>query len=235
MSVAVHEGGRDRVLELGAVAALCVVASTRSSASDLVAVMAVAAVTPALIRIDLVSRRLPNPLVGLAAAGLAVSTAMQAVEEGVGSALEPWAWAAGWSLATFVMAIAGALGMGDVKLGAVLVAALTGVTGGAGAGAGAGAEAGVNGGGESAAAVESVVLFLSIAGLLGLAAVANRTLLSRERRRSRAIGSDAGAGPAAPFQASIVASPNLTPRAGIPFGPCLLVAFWTTIVVLGEG
>nr|BFF14801.1 hypothetical protein GCM10025699_61040 [Microbacterium flavescens] len=79
------------------------------------------------------------------------------------------------------------------------------------------------------------MLFLSIAGLLGLAAVAGRTLLSRARRRSRAIDSDAGAGPAAPFQASIVAPPSLTPRAGIPFGPCLLVAFWTTLLLLGEG
>lgn len=87
----------------------------------LVAVTACGAAAPALTRIDLDVRRLPNPItLPLIVLGLAAA-AWQAV-------FGDWLWpliAAGIAVLLFVMSLAGGMGMGDVKLTAALVLAVS--------------------------------------------------------------------------------------------------------------
>ena len=86
-------------------------------------VLALAVVTPPLVLVDLRERRLPNPLVGTAGLGLATSCAAALVSGGPGAG--PSVARAGTAVVAcggvlLVVAVVGGLGMGDVKLGAVL-------------------------------------------------------------------------------------------------------------------
>ncbi|MET1051551.1 MAG: A24 family peptidase [Mycetocola sp.] len=106
--------------DLPAVIALAVVGVVAVGASPLVAgPLALAVVTPALIRIDVAERRLPNRLVlpcyPVALAGIAV--------DGILTATPPvtaLVSCGAWLLFFLVMNLAGGMGMGDVKLAGVL-------------------------------------------------------------------------------------------------------------------
>lgn len=112
----------DRVLELGAVVLLGGLAVTVApDVGAQISFLAVAAVTPALVRHDLAVRRLPNPLVGLLATAFVVGSTLRGVDSGLLSASIPFGWAALWFAVAFALAVGGAFGMGDVKLGAALV------------------------------------------------------------------------------------------------------------------
>lgn len=81
-----------------------------------------ALVTPALVGHDLVERRLPNRLVAGAAAGVLVAWAA-ALASGRGAAVLDSVVAAALAAALLgALALSGGLGMGDAKLGVVLVA-----------------------------------------------------------------------------------------------------------------
>ena len=117
-----HAPSADRVLELGAIVLLGGLAVTVApDAGAQVSFLAVAAVTPALVRHDLAVRRLPNPLVGLLAAAFVVGGVIRLIDSGLLSASIPFGWAALWFAVAFALAVGGAFGMGDVKLGATLV------------------------------------------------------------------------------------------------------------------
>ena len=87
--------------------------------SALVAAAALAVVTPALIRADLREHRLPNRLVGIAAAGLGAALLAESLLTGRIPTAALLA-AVGAGLFYLVLSIAGGMGMGDVKLSAVL-------------------------------------------------------------------------------------------------------------------
>ena len=191
--------GGDQVIELGVVVILGMTAVMAVGADPrAVAYLAVAAVTPALIRHDLVSRRLPNVLVGLAAGGLVTTSVVVATEQGPVAAAMPWAWAGLWFVVGFALAVGGLLGMGDVKLGAVLV--------------GTAAPSG-------AVAVGTLVAAAGVVGLV--AAVGSRAYEALDRRQDRRLASQS-----APSE---VPDPHRGGR-GVPFGPCLLLAFWSVTV-----
>jgi len=87
-------------------------------APALIPALAVAAVAPALTRVDLAEHRLPNRLVGPAlAAGLAGFGLSWLVS---GQTLVPLVSAAVYAGLLFVFALFGGMGMGDVKLAAAL-------------------------------------------------------------------------------------------------------------------
>ncbi|THG28427.1 prepilin peptidase [Naasia lichenicola] len=107
-------------LEVGSGMALAVVGLIAVGWSPaLVGVLYLAAVTPALVRIDLTVHRLPNVLVlpGYAAAG--VSVVLTWVADGGLPAAALIAGAA-WFGFLLLLNLAGGMGMGDVKLGGVL-------------------------------------------------------------------------------------------------------------------
>lgn len=85
----------------------------------LVATAALAVVTPTLIRADLREHRLPNKLVGIAAAGLGVALLGEWLLAG---SVPTGALLAGVAAGFFylMLSIAGGMGMGDVKLSAIL-------------------------------------------------------------------------------------------------------------------
>ncbi|MGC5077914.1 prepilin peptidase [Agrococcus sp. DT81.2] len=98
-----------------AAAAAALLAAAGADAVAVVPLAAAVAAAPALARIDTAQRRLPNPLtVPL----LVVGAAACAVRLAQGD-LAPLA-AVGSALVLLVMAVAGGMGMGDVKLGAAL-------------------------------------------------------------------------------------------------------------------
>lgn len=81
-----------------------------------IAVVVVAALAPALVRVDLTERRLPN----LLTVPLIVTGALAAVDTAVrGDWLAPIA-ALGMGVILLVLAVTGGMGMGDVKLGLAL-------------------------------------------------------------------------------------------------------------------
>jgi Flp pilus assembly protein protease CpaA len=236
----------DHVLELGVAAVLSALAASvlgtgtgtgTGAGSGAVAgegawglaVFAAAAVTPALIRHDLLTRRLPNALVGILAAALVASSVIRGVQQGPFAALAPWGWAALCFVAGFALAVGGMLGMGDVKLGAVLVGAIA-PWGGMAVGA-----------------------LVGGAGALGLATAAGMFVARRLRGRrelepgpvpvpvpvpvpersrdrdeghvSRRLVADS------PPRAAISSARAASHDPGVPFGPCLLVSFWSLVVI----
>jgi Flp pilus assembly protein protease CpaA len=234
----------DHVLELGIVAVLSALAASASASVSGtgtgtgavtgqgawgLAVFTAAAVTPALIRHDLLTRRLPNVLVGILAAALVASSVIRGVHQGPFAALAPWGWAALWFVAGVALAVGGMLGMGDVKLGAVLVGAIA-PWGGLAVGA-----------------------LVGGAGALGLATAAGMFVARRLRRRreiepvpvpvavpqpvpERSRDRDEGhvsrrLVPDSPPLAAISNARAASHDPGVPFGPCLLVSFWSLVVI----
>lgn len=86
-----------------------------------IAVGAIVLVGPSLARIDLTVRRLPNPLT---LPVLALSAVCALANVLAGNWLGP-AIAAGCAVLMAIMAFAGGMGMGDVKLGAAIVLAVS--------------------------------------------------------------------------------------------------------------
>lgn len=106
---------------LGPALAVVVTALLAAAGADAVAIVPLAAAVaaaPALARIDTAERRLPNaltvPLLGIGAAACVLRLAA--------GDLAPLA-ALGCALVLLAMAVAGGMGMGDVKLGAALALA----------------------------------------------------------------------------------------------------------------
>ncbi len=86
------------------------------------ALLAVAAATPSLVRVDLAEHRLPNGIVLAAAVPVLGAVALAAVEApalAAGAALG----GLGYGALLLALNLLGGMGMGDVKLGAVLGAA----------------------------------------------------------------------------------------------------------------
>ena len=159
-----------------------------AGAVTLVGCLGVAAVTPALVRIDIAERRLPNVLVGVAAGAWGVSTVLLVAGGGIATAATSLAVALVAAVLGLVAAIAGGLGMGDVKLGAVL--------------------SGLVATGSPAA----LLGLYALAGTFAVGVAGVRALGSRSRRAGT---------PPSPELASV--------SRGIPFGPCLLAAFWCVV------
>ena len=89
-------------------------------------VLVLALVTPSLVVVDLRQRRLPNPLVALAALGLLVSCLAvlgAGPPGGTGTVLRAVATATATGVVLVALAACGGLGTGDAKLGAVLAGA----------------------------------------------------------------------------------------------------------------
>ena len=149
-------------------------------------VLVLAVVTPPLVVTDLRERRLPNPLVAAAALGLVASCAAVLASGTDGAAASVGRAAAavlGGGGALLVLALAGGVGMGDVKLGGVL----------------AGAAALID-----PAGVPLAALVAGTAGGVGAVVVA------AGRRRD---GCDPGLLPERP--------------ASVPYGPALLLGWWS--------
>jgi Flp pilus assembly protein protease CpaA len=234
----------DHVLELGIVAVLSALpASASASVSGIgtdtvagegawgLAVFAAAAVTPALIRHDLLTRRLPNALVGILAAALVASSVIRGVQQGPFAALAPWGWAALCFVAGFALAVGGMLGMGDVKLGAVLVGAIA-PWGGMAVGAlvgGAGALGLVTAAGMFVAGRLRTPRELEPGPVPVLEPVPQPVPeASRDRdvgHVSRQLVADS------PPLAAISSARTASHDPGVPFGPCLLVSFWSLVVI----
>ena len=157
-------------------------------------VLVIAVVTPPLVVADLRERRLPNPLVAAAALGLGASCAAVLASGADGAAASVGRAALGvlgGGGALLVLALAGGIGMGDVKLGGVL----------------AGAAALVD-----PAGVPLAALVAGTAGGIGAVVVAVG------RRRG---GHD----------------PGLLPerRASVPYGPALLLGWWSVCLAETAG
>lgn len=153
----------------------------------------VASVTPALVRVDVAQRRLPNSLVGVTAIAWVASTALRAARGDVDGAATSLVGAAIVLALGVTAAVAGGLGMGDVKLGAVL----TGLT--------------------SPWGVPAAVGLWGLAGVLAVGLVGVRAVRARTRHRPGRRGR--------PDPVGISIVPAL-----VPFGPCLLAAFWAVVV-----
>jgi leader peptidase (prepilin peptidase)/N-methyltransferase len=163
-------------------------AGANAGAVTLVGFLGVAAVTPALVRIDIVERRLPNVLVGVAAGAWGVSTALRVAGGDPAQAVTSVALALAATVLGLLAALAGGLGMGDVKLGAVLTGLL------------------------STGDLTALLGFWGLAGTLAIGVAGARTFGTRPRR-SR----------------SHPAVVSAAPGRGVPFGPCLLAAFWCVV------
>lgn len=169
-------------------------AGANAGAVTLVGFLGVAAVTPALVRIDLAERRLPNVLVGVAAGAWGVSTALRVVGGDPAQAVTSLALALAAAVLGLLAALAGGLGMGDVKLGAVLTGLL------------------------STGDLTALLGFWGLAGTLAIGVAGVRTFGTRSRRsRSHPAADSARAG------------------LGVPFGPCLLAAFWCVVASRSAG
>jgi leader peptidase (prepilin peptidase)/N-methyltransferase len=163
-------------------------AGANAGAVTLVGLLGVAAVTPALVRIDIAERRLPNVLVGVAAGAWGVSTALRVAGGDPAQAVTSVALALAATVLGLLAALAGGLGMGDVKLGAVLTGLL------------------------STGDLTALLGFWGLAGTLAIGVAGARTFGTRPRRsRSRPVVVSAA------------------PGRGVPFGPCLLAAFWCVV------
>jgi leader peptidase (prepilin peptidase)/N-methyltransferase len=165
-----------------------------AGAVTLVGFLGVAAVTPALVRIDLAERRLPNVLVGVAAGAWGVSTALRVAGGDPAQAVTSLALALAAAVLGLLAAVAGGLGMGDVKLGAVLTGLL------------------------STGDLTALLNFWGLAGTLAIGLAGLRAFGTRSRRsRSHPVAD------------------SVRPGRGIPFGPCLLAAFWCVVVGRSAG
>jgi len=175
-------------------------AGADTGAVTLVGCLGVAVVTPALVRIDIAERRLPNVLVAVAAGAWGVSTALLAVGGEPAAAVTSLVSGVAVAVIGLVAALAGGLGMGDVKLGAVL-SGLVSPTG-----------------------PMALIVFWGLAGGLAVGVAGVRSFRSRR-------GSSPPPSPSHP--------PRSDPRPvvrDVPFGPCLLTAFWWVVVGrLAEG
>lgn len=198
-----HDQARDALVVLGLTAS-AVVASTvtadgvvplhvdgdliaHPTAATLGGCLGVAAVTPALVRIDVAQRRLPNVLVGVVAVAWVASIVLSLAQGDVVPAVRSLGFVVVTALAGVAMALAGGMGMGDVKLGAVLTG-LVSPWGG--------------------------IAALGLWGLAGASGVA-WALIRTVRFRLRCAQSRAES-------TSVVAD--------VPFGPCLLGAYWAVVV-----
>ncbi|MEO6116786.1 MAG: A24 family peptidase [Pseudolysinimonas sp.] len=85
----------------------------------LIAALAVAAVAPPLVRVDLAEHRLPNRLVVPALLAGVVGLGVSWLVSGV-PPLVPLLAGVGYAAVLFVLALFGGMGMGDVKLAAAL-------------------------------------------------------------------------------------------------------------------
>ena len=170
----------------------------RDAGPAAVGTLYVAAVTAALVQYDLRQRRLPDALVLPGAAFVALGALWSALSGSSGVAVVVTAALCGLGvlLAFLVLASGGGLGMGDVKLAALLAAALGALVAGRGPPEGEGVVSSA----VDVAAVGAVVAWVLASLLLG--GIAAGLVL-----RSRA-GTPGGTSPE------------------LPFGPVLLVTFW---------
>lgn len=157
------------------------------AAATLVGCLGVAAVTPALVRIDVGQRRLPNVLVGVVAVAWVASIVLSLAVGDVVLAVRSIGFVAVTALAGVAMAVAGGMGMGDVKLGALL----TGLV--------------------SPWGSIALLGLWGLAGASGVVSAVTRTVRIRLRRPQP------GAEPT-------------SVAAGVPFGPCLLGAYWAVVI-----
>lgn len=100
---------------LCAAAAAVLAGAGGASAWDLLAVAALGAVAPELIRVDLREHRLPNPLILIAATG-GLAAALGRLATGAPTVV-PLVAALTVGAGLLVLSLLGGLGMGDVKLG----------------------------------------------------------------------------------------------------------------------
>lgn len=106
---------------LAAGAAAWLAVAVGADVPSVIAITTCGAASPALSRIDLAVRRLPNPIT---LPLLVLGAAAAAWQVGLGNVLWPGV-ALGLGLLLFVMSFAGGMGMGDVKLAAALVLAVS--------------------------------------------------------------------------------------------------------------
>ncbi|KQR54214.1 hypothetical protein ASF88_05235 [Leifsonia sp. Leaf336] len=180
----------------------------RDAGPAAVGALYVAAVTAALVQYDLRQRRLPDALVlpGLAFAALGALWSALSASSGIAVVVTAALCGLGVLLAFLVLASGGGLGMGDVKLAALLAAALGALVAGRGPPTGEGAvDVAAVGAVVDVAAVGAVVAWVLASLVLG--GIAAGLVL---RSRAGILGGT---------------SPEL------PFGPVLLVTFWA--VALG--
>ncbi|ROS51501.1 prepilin peptidase [Frigoribacterium sp. PhB24] len=177
-------------------------AGANEGARTLVGCLGVAVVTPALVRIDITERRLPNVLVAVAAGAWGVSTALLVIGGDPEAAATSLATSLAVAVVGLVAALIGGLGMGDVKLGAVL----SGVV--------------------SPTGPMALLVFWGLAGTLAVGMAGVRSFHSRRELSPRP--SDprpSGPRPSGPRPSG----PRPSVR-DVPFGPCLLAAFWWVVV-----
>ena len=176
-------------------------AGAGTGAITLLGCLGVAVVTPALVRIDIAERRLPNVLVAVAAGAWGVSTALLAVGGDPAAAATSLLSGVSVAVVGLVAALAGGLGMGDVKLGAVL----SGVV--------------------SPIGPMALLVFWGLAGALAVGVAAARSI--RSRRGQSPPPSDPP--PSDPPPTGPPRSDRRPAVRDVPFGPCLLAAFWWVV------
>ncbi|WP_181028583.1 prepilin peptidase [Pseudoclavibacter sp. RFBA6] len=110
------------MLCVGALVGLAVAAAVAGQLRELPVMVAIAIVTPSLVVTDVREHRLPNPLVAFAALGLLLASCLDWLLTG---SLDLAAIIIGMLVgaALLLCSVLGGLGMGDVKLGAVLASA----------------------------------------------------------------------------------------------------------------
>lgn len=189
------------------------------------AALVLALVTPALIRIDLAEHRLPNRLVGVAAAGLVPALAWRWLLDG-SAPIAPLLFGVAAGFAYLLLAIGGGMGMGDAKLAAVL------------------------GGGAALASPLAAIAGIMLAFLLGGCAAAVVLVRRAIRRRGRLAPAPAAVAELVPALAPTpAATPAPAPVIGstaeaeaeaaaagthparIAFGPWMLLGHWTALVL----
>ncbi|NRD27082.1 prepilin peptidase [Frigoribacterium sp. VKM Ac-2836] len=171
-------------------------AGAGTGVTTLLGCLGVAVVTPALVRIDIAERRLPNVLVAVAAGAWGVSTALLAVGGDPAAAATSLLSGVSVAVVGLVAALAGDLGMGDVKLGAVL----SGVV--------------------SPIGPMAFLVFWGLAGALAVGVAGAGSIRSR-RGQSPPPSDPPPTGPPRSDRRPIVRD--------VPFGPCLLAAFWWVV------
>jgi len=201
---------RPGALETAAAASLSAAAVTTGLTMDvLIACLGVAAVTPALVRFDLTERRLPNDLVAVTACAWSLTMVLHLVAGDVEAATRSLFVGLIVAVGGVAAAVTGGLGMGDVKLGAVL-AAIVVLWG-------------------------DIALFgfAGVAGACGVVvAVAGSVRAPLRRPRSPRPGRVTVVEPA-PLSPAARGADLSSARQGIAFGPCLLLAFWAVVLTRG--